>query len=743
MDAWCALWFWPLTEDPDAGGVTPPTPEQWYDALRMILGGTTMSAGHAKKGDDTFESLHDWDQLGEAETNDRIYAGAAKIEDVVAKHAWLAACGRVSNQQGFFHWEFDFASVFARGGFDLQLGNPPWVVPSSTEVSLLAEGDPWWQLKGATSQAEEANRRIGTLEIPGIKDILVAGVADVVAASSFTGSTALYPVLSGTQPDLYRSFIAHTWNHVAPNGCIGLVHPGAHFTDERAGHFRATCYTRLRRSWNFQNELKLFDIGNQRTYGAHIYGVEKSHVGYKMASSLYHPDTVVRSLRHDGSGPEPGIKTEDGHWDMAPHSRRVFEVTDTTLRSWAELTELPESEPTRHTKSVFAVNRSSSAVLQAVASTTRKVGDLPVAFAAGWNESDESRGGHLRVSWGPAQTWEDVVLQGAQLFVANPFFQRPNSTMSSHRDWARVDLEGLAPETTPITKYKPNGSRDAYNAAFPTWESGGHKADQRRHFRVFWRSMAAPKGERTLMPAIAPPGAAYVTQSIYALGIPGDSRLLVTVAGTMSSLVSDFIIRAVPKSSVARASVRLLPATVAPPLEMPLILRTLRLNCLTVAYSPLWHEALDGRVLQGGWTGGLHYADRPALDDVDAEWTANGPLRRESDRRQAQLEIDAIVALSLGLTADELCTIYRTQFPVLYGYDRNKYFYDANGRLVPNEVLVAWRRKGEDISEEERTATNASGNTYTYELPFVTLDREADMRQAYAHFEKVLAERDG
>lgn len=99
------------------------------------------------------------------------------------------------------------------------------------------------------------------------------------------------------------------------------------------------------------------------------------------------------------------------------------------------------------------------------------------------------------------------------------------------------------------------------------------------------------------------------------------------------------------------------------------------------------------------------------------------------------------MALSLGISADELCTIYRTQFPVLYGYDRIVYFYDANGRLVPNEVLKVWRHKGDAITQEERTATNASGNTYEYELPFVTLDREADMRQAYAHFERILQER--
>ena len=136
-----------------------------------------------------------------------------------------------------------------------------------------------------------------------------------------------------------------------------------------------------------------------------------------------------------------------------------------------------------------------------------------------------------------------------------------------------------------------------------------------------------------------------------------------------------------------------------------------------------------------------------AVPPDDRRWSSvelNGPatpLREPSDRRQALLEIDALVALMLGLTADELCTIYRTQFPVLYGYDRNRDLYDANGRLVPNSVLTVWRKKGDRITQDERTATNQAGNTYTYELPFVTLDREADMRQAYAEFERRLAER--
>ena len=133
-------------------------------------------------------------------------------------------------------------------------------------------------------------------------------------------------------------------------------------------------------------------------------------------------------------------------------------------------------------------------------------------------------------------------------------------------------------------------------------------------------------------------------------------------------------------------------------------------------------------------------ANRPTLwAQLTQEWTASTPLRIAEDRRQALVEIDALVALMLGVTADQLCTIYRTQFAVLYGYDHKDYVYDANGRLVPNEVLSVWRKKGDRITGAERTATNQAGHTYIYELPFRLLDREADMRTAYAEFERRLA----
>lgn len=249
MDAWTALWFWPLTDGTttvDGGWVEPPTLAQWIAGLQALLG-RSPELRKTSLSRETLAGGAGWDKLNETEALELGFAYARSVADVLREHPWLVVCERVAEQHGFFHWNLDFAMVFARGGFNLQVGNPPWVRPRSNVDALMAEGDPWWQLSVKPTQTQITARRAATLKLPGIRELVANGTTDVACLAGFVGSVGQYPHLQRLQPDLYRCFMEQAWRNTSLSGMVGLIHPETHLTDDKAGSLRDATYRRLRR----------------------------------------------------------------------------------------------------------------------------------------------------------------------------------------------------------------------------------------------------------------------------------------------------------------------------------------------------------------------------------------------------------------------------------------------------------------------------------------------------------------
>ncbi|WP_431938487.1 DNA methyltransferase [Nocardia grenadensis] len=731
MDAWCALWSWPLTAQ-----IAPPSWDSWVGGLEAILGqiphGKTPNVPktRALSADQmNFVGDLDWSGLDETEEWDLSFAGARPIDTALDRYPWLTVTADMAERDGYFHWELDFAPVFARGGFDLQVGNPPWVRPDWNEAGVLAEYDPWWQLAHKPAEAEKRRKAAEALAVPEVRQMFLDERAAQAAQAAHLGSGINRPVLTGLQPDLYRCFMERTWRSASAEGIVSLIHPESHFTEARAQVLRRATYRRLRRHWQFRNALKVFnEIDNGIQYGVHVYGRDSS-VRFLHGAALYHPDVPARSLKarassNDATGLAPGLKDLDDNWDMRPHPERIIEVTEAELAAWAALVDEPGT-PATAARMLYPVNQASAAVLDKVAASPR-LGGLHFEWTAGWHESADRKLGYFESRSAIPATWQETILQGPHLTVATPIYQQGNPTMRSMKDYSAVDLEAIPEMFIPRTNYQVARPLSDYLTAYPKWNG----EPSSNYFRLAWRRMADPATVRTLHSAIIPPGPCHV-DLIRTAALPTSADLAVA-GGIWSSVIADFFVKVAGISELKAASVGRLPHVRNHPLEHHLILRTLRLNCLVAAYAPLWSELYSPAWHQDSWVAEIATisTDRPELGAVEAQWTWHTPLRKAADRRQALIEIDAIAAVMLGITVDELLTIYRTQFPVLQKYEREA-LYDAHGRQLPTKLATEYRRKGDLL------ASDLTVDRVTYMKPFTDVDRVQDLQLAHNHFSAI------
>ncbi|MCY0986870.1 hypothetical protein OV203_07040 [Nannocystis sp. ILAH1] len=688
MDYWCALWFWPV-DQVDA----LPTREQWLADVEQLL------------------ATHDLD---------RVTASPA-----------LAVVRRVAGEQRFFHWEVAFPEVFAAGGMDIVLGNPPWTKVVWEEAGVLAELQPRLGIDKSAATVSPAERQ-RLLADPAARGLYFRELTTNIGTRNFLGSR-LYALLGGTASNLYKAFLVRAWSLAGPRAVVGLFHQTGVFDDPAGGPLRAELHRRLRFAARFQNKLMLFpEVLHTRPYAFTICAGRRGVPDFRYLANLYHPRTIDACMEHDGSGEIPGIKDDDGAWDLRGHRDRLVRVDADALALFRAVFDTPDT-PVAEARLPIVHSATLLEILHKFAAAPRRMLDLTDDYTVSehFHETYQQQDGTIRRATRRPDDLAQWIVSGPHYYVATPLARDPNEACRSHMDYTTIDLTAIAPDFLPRTNYLPACAAAEYAARSPRWRDAPLAA---RH-RWIGRKMLSPSGERTLISAVLPPGPAHIGASV-SLACSDDATT-VHFAGLTASLPYDFWLKITGKSNLSNDVIKFLPLPAAG--RAAIVLRTLLLNCLTEHYAGLWRDLFVEEFRRDGFS--LADPRLPALAALGPRWTPETPLRTPFARRQALVELDVLAALALGLSLAELLAIYRLQFAVLQQNERGTW-YDRRGKVVfSDNILLAdlglgrrqWlpivgARAGDSLPP---WACDAQG---PYVPPFDRCDREADLRRAYGHF---------
>ncbi|MEB3205476.1 MAG: hypothetical protein VKP57_12355, partial [Candidatus Sericytochromatia bacterium] len=396
--------------------------------------------------------------------------------------------------------------------------------------------------------------------------------------------------------------------------------------------------------------------------------------------------------------------------------------------------------PTVHATSLLAV-------LQKFAAVPRRLGDLgdDVVITMHWNETTAQTDGTIRRETRCVDGPEDLVLSGPHFFVGNPLSKTPRARCVTSADYDGFDLEAMPETYWPRTNYVPACDAAEYRRRLPRWP--GTDRVMTDGYWVALRAMLAQNGERTLIPALMPPGLASVhtCQAIHARS----ETLLLDLLALMSSLPCDYRIRSTGAGGAYQSLLTRLPLLEPTGARRAALhVRALLLNCLTTAYAPLWAEVFDPAFTRETWLASDPRLPASTFTALGSTWSWETPVRSALARRQLLVELDVLVARELKLTLDELQTVYRLQFPVLRQYEHDTW-YDARGRIVftANKGLpgvgltrsewngVRHLPPGEVVTRTVTDDTQPGGprqRVIEYVAPFDRRDRVADYATAWA-----------
>ena len=744
MDYWCALWFWPIEKAEEL-----PTRQEFLFDVQMLLGMDVISTRVNKKTGQI--GLFDYGSVIDPYVQDMVEKynqfGAVNLDRLRADFPRLRIANEVAQQQHFFHWELEFADLFKdRGGFDLCIGNPPWIKIEWNEQAVLSDRQPLFAVKNY-SATEITKVRARELKDAATYVLYLNEYETMSGEQAFLNAVQNYADLKGQQTNLFKCFLPQAWQFGSKEGVSAFVHPDGVYDDPKGGLLRSKLYPRLKKHFQFQNELMLFpEVAHRAVFSLNIYSNVPSK-GFDSISNLFSADTIDESYEKKSDRKLMGFKDDNDNWNVVGHPDRVIHVGQKELKLFAKL--FDGSEQWKEARLPVLHARQLVEVLECFAEQEKTLGSLgdDIYSTQLWDETNAQNSGSIKRDVHFPESGLDMIYSGPHIGVANPLFKTSRRICELKSDYDNLDLANLPEDYLQRCNYSPACGLEEYVRRVPETPWGTKYHDDTK---LVARKMLNLSGERTLI------GSVIIEQTGHTNGIIGFNfadKVNEAVEGALfAALPFDFFIKAMGKSNLYTDNAGKLPI-IRSQYDEQLLSRYLLLVCLTKLYTQYWLKLWDASFTTDAWSKSDPRLRPTRFTTLTPEWTWDTPLRTDYERRQALVEIDVLTAMALGMTLDQLKTIYRIQFPVLQQYEADTW-YDANGRIVftVNRSLTGvgvdrkrWESEmkdapaGKTFTQTITDDTLPGGpveRTITYVAPFDKCDREKDYETAWEFFSR-------
>ena len=723
MNAWCALWMWSPTH-----GTELPLLDQWIEAAELLLG----QPDGAETGQ-LFTSFELSD--GTLESVERF--GKASTAEVLDRYPWLAHCSAIADEQAFFHWQLEHAPIFQRGGFDLVVGNPPWTKLSRTDTDVLVDANPRAAIEGWASARVRGQQDL--YQLPDVLEAFTYECGRSEGTAAFLASPSFYPLTNACLTNLYLSFIeCGFW---LSRNILALLHQEAFYEDAKATGLRREVLRRLRRHWHFVNELRLFeDVHNETEFGVHIYGRALTTPLHAYAANILTPQTVDRSLERGGEDSSlPGKKDDDGDWDLRPHPERILQIDADALRIFARLSEQGTPEDAPRLLRLYA--RTELTVLEGVLSAAVPVRIAGPDFSTGLHESSDASGSNATLAKTVAKAFSlsSAVIKGPNIHVANPMYQEANEEYRHSKDNRIISASDIDAGFVPRTVLQPIPTARAAQArvdAKAGWPASGS-------WRQVWPEHISRGWVRCFQPALIPPGTIH-GHSLESMAFD-DISDLVRFHALCCSTIFEYLVRVMGSDHLGEEEIGCLPYPQADAhAGWPhLLVRVLRLNCLTREFASLWTDCW-----RESWGEAFAISDDARLPAdwkrLTAEWDETVPIRNDYARWRTLIEVDALATLILGTDPVGVEQVGRQHLGLLTRYERRT-LYDKAGDRISGEFH---NRGGHQLSTDQYQeaqrwmAGETEADVAGWSPPFDSPDRWQVFRAAVQDFGRLLDQDD-